>query len=155
MISHIIRNVTTIEKGVICHGVNCQGKMGAGVAKAIKTRWPEVYKSYKTFTKSMKNKDDLLGICHSINVSPDNTLFVANCYTQVNYGKKGRFASPVAVNESLQMAYKLANEFSLDIYMPTIGCGLGGLDWDDEVNPIIEKFDLQWKEVDTYVCTLD
>ena len=31
----IKKDITTIEKGVIMHQVNCQDVMGAGVAKAI------------------------------------------------------------------------------------------------------------------------
>ena len=29
-----------------CHQVNCQGKMGSGIAKSIKEKWPIVYKEY-------------------------------------------------------------------------------------------------------------
>ena len=32
---------------VICHQVNCQGVMGAVIAKQIRARWPEVYTDYK------------------------------------------------------------------------------------------------------------
>ena len=30
----------------ICHQVNCQGRMGSGIAKQIKERWPVVYEGY-------------------------------------------------------------------------------------------------------------
>ena len=29
-----------------CHQVNCQGKMGSGIAKSIKEKWPIVYDKY-------------------------------------------------------------------------------------------------------------
>lgn len=31
----------------ICHQVNCKGKMGSGVAKQIRERYPEVYSAYR------------------------------------------------------------------------------------------------------------
>ena len=39
---------------VICHQVNCQGVMGAGIAKQIRARWPEVYEDYK---KTIENAE--------------------------------------------------------------------------------------------------
>lgn len=41
---------------VICHQVNCQGVMGAGLAKQIRIRWPEVYVDYKKLLKTRKHK---------------------------------------------------------------------------------------------------
>ncbi len=35
------------KSNYICHQVNCQGKMGSGVAKQIRTKFPTVYKWYK------------------------------------------------------------------------------------------------------------
>lgn len=32
---------------VVCHQVNCKGVMGAGLAKQIREKHPEVYEAYK------------------------------------------------------------------------------------------------------------
>ena len=32
---------------ILCHQVNCQGVMGAGLAKQIRSKYPEVYEQYK------------------------------------------------------------------------------------------------------------
>ena len=40
-------NLLEIEEGIICHQVNCQGVMGAGVAKAIASRYPQVLSAYR------------------------------------------------------------------------------------------------------------
>ena len=32
---------------VICHQVNCQGKMASGIAKQIRNTYPQVYDAYK------------------------------------------------------------------------------------------------------------
>ena len=34
------------EHAIIVHGVNCQGKMNSGVAKAIREAFPVVYEEY-------------------------------------------------------------------------------------------------------------
>jgi len=39
----IDKDITTVEIGVMVSQVNCRGVMGAGVAKAIRDRWPIVY----------------------------------------------------------------------------------------------------------------
>ena len=40
-------NLLEIEEGIICHQVNCQGVMGAGVAKTIASRYPQVLSAYR------------------------------------------------------------------------------------------------------------
>jgi hypothetical protein len=41
----------------------------------------------------------------------------------------------------------------LPLYMPRIGCGLGGLDWDKDVGPVLEHLAEQLN-VQVYVCDL-
>ena len=36
---------------LIAHQTNCLGVMGAGIAKAIKNKWPDVYTQYKDLCK--------------------------------------------------------------------------------------------------------
>lgn len=150
MIHYIRQDVTKVEKGVIAHGVNCQGVMGSGVAKAIRRRWPIAYDRYK----QMPTGKSMLGTAHIVNVSEDgsNSLWVANCYTQVFYGFNGRFANPDAILNSLWDALSYADYHHLDLYMPKIGAGLGGLDWETEVKPIVEEADRRWCRTDIYVC---
>ena len=38
----MVSDVTKISRGVIMHQVNCQNLMGAGVAKALYTKYPQV-----------------------------------------------------------------------------------------------------------------
>ena len=145
-------DITTIQMGVIAQGVNCQGAMGSGVAGAIKKKWPIVFDAFKrnSIGKTM------LGTCHLIAVNEQDTLFVANCYTQVFYGYGGgRYADPKAIEHSLNSAYSWADYYHLPLYMPKIGAGLGGIDWLDEVEPIIRQEDNRWSRVDTYICLWD
>lgn len=154
MIKVIRKDITTVEYGVIAHGVNCQHKMASGVAAAIRKKWPVVYERYMASPNGAK----MLGTAHCINIHPafDN-LFVCNCYTQNFYGYGGgRYASVTAVRESLEAVFELAQEYDLDVYLPKIGAGLGGLDWESEVLPIIERIDTEHNQNNTtYICEWD
>jgi len=140
-----------IEFGIITHGVNCSNAMNSGVAGAIKKKYPQVAKEYHKLAK--KKGLRLIGYCQFIHILP-NRLYVANCFTQKFYGYNGRFAIPSAIEESLLIAYNYANIFNLPIFMPKIGCGLGGLNWDSEVEPIIADLDSRFDNVETYICEL-
>lgn len=147
---YVIRDITTVDYGLVCHGVNCQGKMGSGVAKAIRETWPQAYEVYK---RAPIGKN-MLGTCLLVTIERDK-LFVGNCYTQIFYGIGGRFADPDAIKRSLQRAYGWADHFEVPLYMPKIGAGLGGLDWKREVEPIIIDLDSKWYKTETYICVID
>lgn len=140
MIEYQQKDITTVRHGIIAHGVNCQRKMASGVAGAIKKKWPAVYEAF------MELKP-VLGEVDLIDVSLD--LWVANCYTQRNYGKDGkRYANLKAIENCLLIVAKHAYALQEAIYMPKIGCGLGGLDWEADVKPILETLDTSYSPYD-------
>jgi O-acetyl-ADP-ribose deacetylase (regulator of RNase III) len=133
------KDITTVQApALIAHGVNCSDAMGSGVARAIYMRWPTVKAQYH------KKGSMILGDTQFVEVEPG--LVVANCFTQERYGRDGeRYANPQAVKECLEDAAEHAlDELRVnEVHMPRIGCGLGGLDWEEDVVPIlieIEKF---------------
>ena len=150
MITLINQDITTVERGIIAHGVNAQGAMGSGVAGAIRKKWPIVYKEFK----KMPTGKQMMGKMHLISVNDDDTLFVANCYTQEFYGHSGKFADPLAIQESLYLVFESADFRGLPVYLPKIGAGLGGLSWEIEVVPVILSVTDVWSNVDTFVCVL-
>lgn len=128
------KDITTVTHGVIPHGVNCQGVMGSGVAKAIKEKWPEIYNQFKNGGTGKK----MLGEVQYSHVG--KSLWVLNCFTQEYYGRDGkRYASLEAVQEALGAVFSFAATKKLPVCMPKIGCGLGGLSWSDEVMPIVTE----------------
>jgi O-acetyl-ADP-ribose deacetylase (regulator of RNase III) len=149
MIEYITKDITTVERGIICHGVNCQHKMASGVAKAIRAKWPSAYTQYMD---SPKGKS-MLGVARVVDIN--ETLFVINCYTQIFYGYGGgRYADPEGIRRAMVDAMTMADYQQLPIYMPKIGCGLGGLDWDKEVKPVLEKLNTFFDQVEINVCEL-
>ena len=43
MIEYVRGDLLNVRDGLILHGVNCQRKMNAGIAKQIREKYPEVY----------------------------------------------------------------------------------------------------------------
>lgn len=124
------RDITTVERGIIAHGVNCQKAMGSGVAGAIKAKWPQVYEKFMKTSPDL-GKIDLIDI--------DDDLIIVNCYTQMFYGKDGqRYANLPAIKVCLHDLMGVGIVMGLPIYIPKIGCGLGGLKWDEEVYPVLK-----------------
>jgi O-acetyl-ADP-ribose deacetylase (regulator of RNase III) len=146
MIEYLNRDLTSFHYGLIAHGVNCMGKMGRGVASAIKKQWPEVYSRYISITPNKK----LLGTVQFVEIRP-STLTIANCFTQVFYGIGGRFADLKAIDSCLQELFKYSYYGHVPLYIPKIGCGLGGLKW-DEVLPILEKNIQLVPSIRIFVC---
>ena len=142
-IEYLSLDVTTITHGVVAHGCNCQGKMGAGVALSVKNRWPRAYNDYVEAVRSVgKNRERLLGHCQIVPIAETewSRLYVANCFTQLHYGRLAKqYASVDAIASSLSAAADVANRFDIPMYMTKIGCSLGGLDWDTQVLPIAEQ----------------
>lgn len=158
-IEYIKKDLTTVNHGVVAHGCNCQGKMGAGVAKDIRNKWPAAYYEYVDLVGSMRNnqRGQLLGRCQLVEVEQTeiSRVYVANCFTQEYYGREvgRRYADPNAIRHALANALTLCSARELPLYMSRIGCSLGGLDWMDDVFPIVTELDIKLKQrVPIWVC---
>ena len=57
MIRYIKGDITKSNCDIICHQVNCQGKMNSGVAKAIRAKWPKVYEESCEIHKQFRNQN--------------------------------------------------------------------------------------------------
>lgn len=142
---------------VIAHGVNCQGKMASGVAKQIRAEYPKVYLEYMELYNISKiiGNVGLLGASQLIKVRGENN-YVANLFTQIYYGKDGsRYADQYAIYCALKsLADTLLSNENLprEIVIPKIGCGLGGLNWEIDVMPVLVKIVNEYP-VDLIVCS--
>lgn len=124
-------DITGIKFGFICHQVNCQGKMGAGVALAIRRKWPIAYNEYMA---AHDKKELQLGNVIFATVSPD--LYVVHLCGQNRYGYKGVFTNYDALHKAVCHVSEVRNEaierihVPIPIYFPNkMGSGFGGGDW--------------------------
>ena len=113
---------------VILHGCNCQATMGAGIAKTIKDRWPEVYEFDKnTYDAGMAK----LGRFGSVVVKTrtEKDLIVVNCYTQEFPGGSIRPVNYEAIASCFEKVNEKFKGMDFKIGIPLIGCGLAGGNW--------------------------
>lgn len=135
-----------LESGadIICHQVNCQGKMNSGVAKQIREKYPEVFQAYQGMCKRYsKCKETLLGQCQVIETKDGKCI--ANLFGQLGYGYDGKQYTDL---QGLKRAMiKLRNKCALDkesitVAMPyKIGSCRGGASWEEVYIMIEEVFD--------------
>ena len=116
-------SILDIERGIICHQVNCRKVMGAGVAKQLRYKWPEVYRAY------MQNRQ-IPGKVQVVPVSAD--IAVVNLFGQVDYDSSKRQTNYEYIYLALLDLKRWCNcfEYTENIYFPYgMSSGLAGGDW--------------------------
>lgn len=121
------------------HGCNCQGAMGAGIAKIFRTRYPAMYEAYRQRCKAEPRQFNL---GDSFLWKDNDQPWVFNLATQEQYWR-GR-ASYAAIEQALRTTRHQADtERIRSIALPRIGAGYGGLSW-RKVRAIIELVFDDW-----------
>lgn len=123
------------DNGILFIPVNCKGSMGAGLALDVAERYPEIEMIYKKACK-----DGSLAIGKPLLTSARDGKILLLFPTKNDWRNRSEI-------EYIESGIKYFNEqiitnFSIGqmpLHIPKLGCGLGGLDW-EEVNPIIEKY---------------
>lgn len=114
---------------IIIHQVNCQGRMGSGVALGIKLKYPEVYKEYSNICKDLEHK--ILSGCFQ-EVSVSDGKIVINMFSQDKYGYDGkRYTNYIHFTKAFSnILLHHNNTQNNNIAIPyKIGCCRGGGDW--------------------------
>ena len=85
MITYVKGDLLDSNCDYICHQVNCRGVMGAGIAKQIRERFPEVYRvyneRYEYASRVLESTDKMLGSTDIVWV-PEHNKYVVNMYSQ-------------------------------------------------------------------------
>lgn len=140
MIWNLKGNLLESDVDIICHQVNCQGVMGAGLAKQIKEKYPRVYADYKWLCESVP-PEELLGDVQVVRCG--GKKYVANIFGQLSYGRDRVHTDYQALESALQLLFKFIREDDslkdLSVGFPKgMGSGLAGGDW-NRVMEIISK----------------
>lgn len=151
MINIVKDNILDAIEDIIVQQVNCKGVMGAGLAKSILNKYPNVKKEYQSFRSFNLNKGltdkDLLGLVNYVRVSDGKVI--ANVFGQVNI-KKNHFDKTVytkteALTRGLKEVKELSKQLNKSVAIPYgIGCGLAGGDW-NIISEIIESIFSDYK----------
>ncbi len=122
------------EARALAHGCNCQGSMGAGIARGFRDRYPEMFAEYRRRCKAQPRKFNL---GDAWLWKAEDRPWVFNLGTQEGYWRAR--ASYEAIATALGKMRKKANREGItSIALPRIGVGYGGLSW-KKVRAIIEK----------------
>ena len=129
--------------------VNCVGVMGKGLALKFKKRFPNEFIAYKK-------------LCDDHSLTPQRWFYITNG----NDKGKEIIAAPTKrhwidnsnlkdLNIVLQrIALECINHADIvkSIAIPKLGCGCGGLDWESQVRPLVQRyFDIPEIKIDVYV----
>ncbi|MGK9268724.1 Appr-1-p processing protein [Bacillus inaquosorum] len=158
MINIVKGNILDAIEDIIVQQVNCKGVMGAGLAKSILNKYPNVKKEYQSFRNFNLNKGltdkDLLGLVNYVRVSDGKVI--ANVFGQINI-KKNHFDKTVytkteALTRGLKEVKELSKQLNKSVAIPYgIGCGLAGGDW----NIISELIDSIFSDYNVAIYKLD
>ena len=134
----------------ICHQVNCQGKMGSGIAKQIRNKWKAVYDMYMNVASPSQ-----LGHIQKVFVKDlkINMRCVVNMFAQEHYGYDGRRYTSYDAFWNCLHELKEKTPKGKSIGFPKgIGCGLGGANWEVILQMIIEVLG---NDYDIYIYQLE
>lgn len=154
MIIEIQGDLTETDCKVISQGVNCQGVMGSGVAKALYTKWPVVknyYHNYFIDNNAGPDGENFLGEIDPVRLTKEDKV-VINCFTQQYFGGDGRlYLSYDALYTCMNQVLEYCQYNKIDeLAIPKIGCGLAGGDW-TKVKAILESIFPEDFKVKVYI----
>jgi len=136
------------ETGIIVHGCNCQGVMGAGIAAQVRSRYPAAYEIY---VKKHRISGLKLGEITYAEVAPNKIIVNAN--TQFSCGVDRRYVDYEAVATCFEAVKILARSMEgpghekLDIVFPMIGAGLAGGNWKIIETIILETIGNEFRKI--------
>ncbi|VEN74039.1 Appr-1-p processing protein [Candidatus Desulfarcum epimagneticum] len=134
MITYKAGDIFKEEADAIVNTVNCVGVMGRGIALQFKKRFPDNFKVYEA---ACKQKEVVPGkmFVHQTG-SLIGPKYVINFPTKRHWRGASRMED---IESGLQNLAEVISKLNIkSIALPPLGCGLGGLDW-NEVRERIEN----------------
>lgn len=126
-------NLLASEAEALVNTVNTVGVMGKGVALQFKQAFPDNYKAYRAACKDGRVELGRMFVWDSGRLGLQR--YIINFPTKKHWRAKSRLAD---IQTGLDDLVRIINELDIQsIALPALGCGNGGLDW-DEVLPLIE-----------------
>ncbi len=124
--------ILDVTEGIIAQQVNCCNVIGAGVSSALINRYPIIKEAYHDYC-SKHSKDELFGTIDLVQVATKPVLYIANIFSQRDYGNSAKTGIVYTDMDVLTDCLKrLIKDSSYNVYVPDhIGCGLAGGDWNE------------------------
>jgi len=132
MITYVLGDIFISPATVLINTVNTVGVMGKGIAKDFKTYFPEMFDAYQ---KLCKSGEFTIGSLFYFRAPHKSIL---NFPTKRHWKQKSRIEDIEAGLAAFVAKYE---QYSIQsIAFPQLGCGNGELDWEQQIQPLMEKY---------------
>ena len=132
MITYMTSDLFQSPAQVLVNAVNTVGVMGKGIALEFKKRYPEMFREYQTLCKTGQLDMGQIWLYKS----PQKWI--------LNFPTKRDWRDPSCLEYVETGLIKFTETYEqqgiTSISFPRLGCGLGGLDWETEVRPLMEHY---------------
>lgn len=118
----------------LVNAVNTVGVMGAGIARQFKQKFPDMFKIYE---HDCQRGLVQLGKMHVVRVETETgSKYIVNFPTLEHWSDSSTLAN---IEEGLKDLVRIVKEKEIkSIAIPPLGCGVGGLKWEN-VRQLIEE----------------
>jgi O-acetyl-ADP-ribose deacetylase (regulator of RNase III) len=132
MIRYIRGNLLQADTEAVVNAVNTVGVMGKGIALAFKQAYPANFAEYEAACKAQHVRTGRMFVTES--PVPHGLRWIINFPTKRHWREPSRFQW---IEEGLADLRRVILDRQIrSIAIPPLGCGLGGLDW-EQVRPAI------------------
>ena len=136
-------NILNSDKQTITNAVNCVGIMGNGLAAQFKKKYPDYFNQYKE-----ECNDKILDIGKLTVYKLDADKQILNFPTKLHWKNTSKLTYIESGLQYLVENYDNMNITSLAL--PPLGCGLGGLQWNDVYTMMLDYLTPLDIEIDIY-----
>ena len=142
MIEYLNMSIFDSPAECLVNLINCEGAMGKGLALEFKKRYPTMFLQYQRDCMQKKMGIGML------------SLYTTSDIKILNFPTKEYWRYPsrlIHIEYGLRTFNESYEFFGLrSISFPKLGCGLGGLDWKTQVQPLMVDF-LSNLSIDVYI----
>lgn len=131
MLAYHRTSILTSQGQTVVNTVNTVGVMGKGLASSFKTKYPDMFKAYKELCDEGRFNIGNLWLWKVAN------QWVLNFPTKKHWRQPSRLSYVEAGLEKFVQQYEQRG--IREIAFPRLGCGNGGLEWDD-VRPLMVNY---------------
>lgn len=135
MIRYVNGDLFKSKADALVNPVNSVGVMGAGLAKKFKEKYPDMFDKYRELCKQGKFYG---GYIHIYQIRGEKR-FIVNFATKEHWKDKSKIEYIIAGLATLHDILRYTPIPIKSIAIPALGCGYGGLKW-DEVKEAIEDY---------------
>lgn len=111
--------------GHLIHGCNCFHIMGAGIARQIAREFPQALDADEETAYGSRDKLGTFSLWDHF--AKNKIVYGINMYTQYRPGPNAEYS---AIMEGFRLVNVAFKGSTLPFYIPKIGCGIGGLEWE-------------------------